>query len=69
MNITLPREQQEWLEAQVKAGGYESVEGAVTSILAGHMQWNFDDLELPSRWSRKLPSFESSTAAAISRAG
>lgn len=28
MTITLPREQQEWLEAQVKAGHYDSIEGA-----------------------------------------
>jgi antitoxin ParD1/3/4 len=34
MIITLPREQQEWLEAQVKAGAYDSVEEAVASIVA-----------------------------------
>ena len=33
MNITLPREQQEWLEAQVKAGAYDSVDDAVAGIL------------------------------------
>jgi len=50
MNITLPREQQEWLEAQVKAGAYDSVEDAVASILAEHMQLDFDDLE----WAKPL---------------
>ena len=34
MTITLPREQQEWLEAQVKAGYYDSIEDAVASIVA-----------------------------------
>ena len=33
MTINLPREQQEWLEAQVKAGAYDSVEEAVASIV------------------------------------
>jgi antitoxin ParD1/3/4 len=50
MNITLPREQQEWLQAQVEAGAYESVEDAVASILAGYMQLDFDDLE----WAKPL---------------
>ena len=36
MTITLPREQQEWLEAQVKAGYYDSIEEAVASIVAEH---------------------------------
>lgn len=35
MTITLPREQQQWLEAQVKAGYYDSIEDAVASIVAG----------------------------------
>jgi antitoxin ParD1/3/4 len=38
MNITLPREQQEWLEAQVKAGVYESVDAAVATIIAEHRE-------------------------------
>ena len=50
MNITLPREQQEWLEAQVKAGAYDSIDDAVASILAGHMQPDIDDLE----WAKPL---------------
>ena len=45
MNITLPREQQEWLEAQVKAGAYDSIDDAVASIVAEHMQFDFDDLD------------------------
>jgi antitoxin ParD1/3/4 len=50
MNITLPREQQEWLEAQVKAGAYDSVEDAITSILAEHMEPDIDDMA----WARPL---------------
>ena len=50
MNITLPREQQEWLEAQVKAGAYDSVEDAVASILAEHMEMAIDDMA----WARSL---------------
>jgi antitoxin ParD1/3/4 len=50
MNITLPREQQEWLEAQVKAGAYESVEEAVASIVAEHMHVDLDDLD----WAKPL---------------
>ena len=37
MNITLPREQQEWLEAQVKAGAYDSIDEAISSIVDARM--------------------------------
>jgi Arc/MetJ-type ribon-helix-helix transcriptional regulator len=50
MTITLPREQQEWLEAQVKAGYYDSIEDAVASIVAEHMQLDIDDMS----WAREL---------------
>lgn len=50
MTITLPREQQEWLEAQVAAGNYDSVEQAVASIVAEHMQLDIDDLS----WAKPL---------------
>jgi len=50
MTITLPREQQEWLEAQVAAGHYDSVEQAVASIVAEHMQFDIDDLS----WAKPL---------------
>jgi Arc/MetJ-type ribon-helix-helix transcriptional regulator len=50
MNITLPREQQEWLEAQVKAGAYDSIDDAVASILAEHMNMDIDDMS----WARSL---------------
>jgi antitoxin ParD1/3/4 len=50
MSITLPREQQEWLEAQVKAGIYASVDEAVASILAEHMHLDIDDLV----WAKPL---------------
>jgi antitoxin ParD1/3/4 len=43
LNISLPREQQEWLEAQVKDGAYDSVEDAVASIIAQHMVLDIDD--------------------------
>lgn len=50
MTITLPREQQEWLEAQVKAGYYDSIEDAVASIVAEHMQLDIDDMS----WAKPL---------------
>lgn len=50
MTITLPREQQEWLEAQVRAGVYGSIDEAVASILAEHIQLDIDDLS----WARPL---------------
>jgi antitoxin ParD1/3/4 len=50
MNITLPREQQEWLEAQVRAGAYESIDEAVATIVAEHMLLDPDDLD----WAKPL---------------
>jgi len=50
MNITPPREQQEWLEAQVKAGTYDSIDDAVTSILADYMNMDIDDMA----WARPM---------------
>ena len=50
MNITLPREQQEWLEAQVKAGAYDSVDEALASFVAEHMFLDIDDLS----WAKPL---------------
>jgi antitoxin ParD1/3/4 len=50
MNITLPREQQEWLEAQVKAGVYQSVDDALTRFVAEHMELDLDDLD----WAKPL---------------
>ena len=50
MNITLSREQQEWLEAQVKAGVYDSVDDAVASIFAERMELDIDDMA----WARSL---------------
>jgi antitoxin ParD1/3/4 len=58
MNITLPREQQEWLEAQVRAGAYESIDEAVASIVAEHMHLDLDDLD----WAK--PLVEEARAAA-----
>jgi antitoxin ParD1/3/4 len=50
MTITLPRDQQEWLEAQVKAGAYDSVDEAVASIIAERMSLEIDDLS----WAKPL---------------
>lgn len=50
MTITLSREQQEWLESQVKAGVYGSVDEAVASILAEHMVLDIDDMA----WAKPL---------------
>jgi antitoxin ParD1/3/4 len=38
MSITLPREQQEWLETQVKPGVHASIDDAVARIAAEHVQ-------------------------------
>ncbi|MEI7873506.1 MAG: hypothetical protein WCK95_15360 [Alphaproteobacteria bacterium] len=53
MTITLAREQQEWLESQVKAGVYSSVDEAVADIVSQRMRFEqlvqaeqpFDKLE------------------------
>lgn len=50
MNITLPREHQEWLEAQVKAGVYRSIDDALTYFVAEHMDADLDDLD----WAKPL---------------
>jgi antitoxin ParD1/3/4 len=50
MNITRPREQQEWLEAQVRAGAYNSIEDAVATILGQHMNLDIGDMA----WARSL---------------
>ena len=50
MTINLPREQQEWLEAQVKAGAYDSVEEAAASIVAERMHLDIEDLS----WAKPL---------------
>jgi antitoxin ParD1/3/4 len=44
MNISLPREQQEWLEAEVAAGHFSSVEEAVTFAVADLKVLLEDDL-------------------------
>ena len=44
MTINLPREQQEWLEAQVRAGVFASVEEAVARIVGEHMLLDIDDM-------------------------
>lgn len=50
MNITLPREQQEWLEAQVKAGAYDNIDDALSQFVAEHMDVDIDDLA----WAKPL---------------
>lgn len=50
MNITLPREQQEWLEAQVRAGAYDSIDHALSQFVAEHMDLDVDDMA----WARAL---------------
>ena len=58
MTITLPREPQEWLGAEVKAGYYDSIEEAVASIVAERMYVAVDDLA----WAK--PLVEEALAAA-----
>jgi antitoxin ParD1/3/4 len=44
MNITLSPAQKEWLEAQVDAGHFGSIDHAVTVAIAGLIAIDFDDL-------------------------
>jgi antitoxin ParD1/3/4 len=50
MNITLPPEQQEWLEAQVAAGQFASIDQALAVAVADLMAIQEDDLE----WAKPL---------------
>ncbi len=43
MNITLPPEQQKWLEAQVAAGQFTSLDEAVATAVADLMAMHSDD--------------------------
>ncbi len=43
MTITLRHKHQEWLEAQVKAGAYNSIDEAVISIIAGRMHLDTEE--------------------------
>ena len=54
MNVTLPREQQEWLEAQVEAGAYDSIDDAISRIVATRMLREFMELESARRSTTKL---------------
>ena len=44
MHITLPTEQQEWLEAEVAAGRFESIDDALAAAVAELMSIDADDL-------------------------
>jgi antitoxin ParD1/3/4 len=44
MNITLPTEQQKWLEAEVAAGRFDSIDDAVAAAVAELMSIHGDDL-------------------------
>jgi antitoxin ParD1/3/4 len=44
MKITLPTEQQKWLEAEVAAGHFHSIDDAVAAAVAGLMSTDEDDL-------------------------
>jgi len=48
MNITLPPEQQKWLEAEVTAGRFHSIDDAVAAAVAELMSIHDDDLA----WAR-----------------
>jgi Arc/MetJ-type ribon-helix-helix transcriptional regulator len=45
MNIKLPSEQQKWLEDQVAAGRFGSVDAALTLAVADLMAADIDDLD------------------------
>jgi antitoxin ParD1/3/4 len=48
MNITLPADQQKWLEAEVAAGHFESIDDALAAAVAELMSTDDDDLA----WAR-----------------
>jgi antitoxin ParD1/3/4 len=48
MNITLPIEQQKWLESEVAAGRFESLDDALAAAVAELMSIDADDLA----WAR-----------------
>jgi len=48
MNITLPSEQQKWLEAEIAAGRFDSIDDAVAAAVAELMSVDGDDLA----WAR-----------------
>jgi antitoxin ParD1/3/4 len=48
MNVTLPPDQQKWLEAQVAAGAFASVDEALATAVADLMSIHRDDLA----WAR-----------------
>jgi len=43
MNVTLPPEQQKWLEAQVAAGQFASIDEALATAVADLMAMHTDD--------------------------
>ncbi len=57
MNITLPPEQLEWIEAEVAAGRFDSVEDAVAAAVGELMSLGSDDLS----WA--LPYVENARAS------
>jgi antitoxin ParD1/3/4 len=44
MNVTLPFDQQKWLEAEVAAGRFESIDDALAAAVAELMSIDADDL-------------------------
>jgi antitoxin ParD1/3/4 len=44
MNIVLPRDQQEWLQARVASGEFASIEEAVQRVIAERMALETDDM-------------------------
>jgi antitoxin ParD1/3/4 len=44
MNVTLPSEQQKWLEAEVAAGRFGSIDDALAAAVAELMSIDADDL-------------------------
>ena len=58
MNITIPPDRQQWLEAQIAQGSFASVEDAVRRLMAERMALGDDDLS----WGR--PYVEEARAGA-----
>ena len=53
MNITIPPDRQQWLEAEIAQGSFASVEDAVRRLMAERMALGDDDLSWAGLASRK----------------
>jgi Arc/MetJ-type ribon-helix-helix transcriptional regulator len=75
MNITLPADQREWLEAEIAAGRFMSINDALAAAVAELMSIDADDLSWARPTSRRrarlwhaAPSLMGRSSSAVSKA-